>query len=130
VCWSCRSIAKFNFNTTTVCVLLARQPPLSQGLLIHEVSRSHTTTYHSRQDSSGRVIGSSQSPLRYNTQHSLQTNIHAPAGIRTHNPSNRVVADPRFRPHGHWDRQYHHSSNVKMSLIIRTIFQLSVCSCL
>ena len=27
---------------------LARQPPLGQGLLIHEVSRSHTTTHHSR----------------------------------------------------------------------------------
>jgi len=23
-------------------------PPLGQGLLIHEVSRSHTTTHHSR----------------------------------------------------------------------------------
>ena len=27
---------------------LARQPPVGQGLLIHEVSRSHTTTHHSR----------------------------------------------------------------------------------
>jgi len=27
---------------------LARQSPVGQGLLIHEVSRSHTTTYHSR----------------------------------------------------------------------------------
>jgi len=26
----------------------ARQPPVGQGLLIHEVSRSHTTTHHSR----------------------------------------------------------------------------------
>jgi len=28
--------------------LLAQQPSLGQGLLIHEVSRSHTTTHHSR----------------------------------------------------------------------------------
>jgi hypothetical protein len=28
--------------------ILARQPPVGQGLLIHEVSRSHTTTHHSR----------------------------------------------------------------------------------
>ena len=35
---------------------LARQPPMGQGLLIHEVSRSHTTTHHSRYDSSGQVI--------------------------------------------------------------------------
>jgi hypothetical protein len=29
-------------------ILLARQPPVSQGLLIHKASRSHTTTHHSR----------------------------------------------------------------------------------
>jgi hypothetical protein len=29
-------------------VYLAQQPPLGQGLLIHEVSRSHSTTHHSR----------------------------------------------------------------------------------
>jgi len=27
---------------------LAQQPPVGKGLLIHEVSRSHTTTHHSR----------------------------------------------------------------------------------
>ena len=33
------------------------------------------------------------------------TNIHAPGGIRTHDPSKRAAADPRLRPpHGHWDR--------------------------
>ena len=31
------------------------------------------------------------------TQHSQETDIHAPGGIRTHNPSNEVVADPRLR---------------------------------
>jgi len=31
-----------------VRLLSALQPPVGQGLLIHEVSRSHTTTYHSR----------------------------------------------------------------------------------
>jgi len=30
------------------CLFLARQPPVGQSLLIHEVSRSHTTTHHSR----------------------------------------------------------------------------------
>jgi len=33
---------------TFVCLLLVRQPPVGQGHLIHEVSRSHTTTHHSR----------------------------------------------------------------------------------
>jgi hypothetical protein len=29
-------------------LFLTQQPPVGQGLLIHEVSRSHTTTHHSR----------------------------------------------------------------------------------
>ena len=55
------------------------------------VSRSHTTTQHSRQDSSGRVISSSQRPLPENTRHSQQTNIRAPGGIRTHDISRRAA---------------------------------------
>jgi hypothetical protein len=42
---------------------VAVQPSAGCGLLIHEVSCSHTTTRHIRQDSSGRVISSSQRPL-------------------------------------------------------------------
>ena len=91
-----------------VCLFLVRQPPptppVGHGLLIHEVSRSHTTTHHSRQGSSGRVISSSQRPLPDNTQHSQQTNVHAPGGIRTHNLSSRAAADLRLRSRGHWDR--------------------------
>ena len=60
--------------------------------------------HHSRQDSSGRVISSSQRPLPDNTQHSQQTDIHACGGIRTHNLSRRAAADLRLRPLGHWDR--------------------------
>jgi hypothetical protein len=66
---------------------------------------SHWKTHHSRYGSSGRGIGSSQRPLPdNNTQHSQETDIHALCGIRTHNPSKRAAADPRLRPHGHWDR--------------------------
>ena len=42
------------------------------------------------------------------TQHSKQTNIHAPpppGGIRTRDPSRRTAADLRLRPSGLWDRQ-------------------------
>jgi len=39
--------------------------------------------------SSGRVISPSQRLLPYNTQHSHETDIHAPSGIRTHNHSKR-----------------------------------------
>ena len=49
-----------------LCLFLARQPPMGQGLLIHEVSRSHTT-HHSRQDSPGRVISPSHRSLPDNT---------------------------------------------------------------
>ena len=54
---------------------VALRPSAGYGLLILEVSRSHTTTHHSRQDSSGRVISSSQRPLPDNTQHSRQTSM-------------------------------------------------------
>ena len=44
-------------------------------------------------------------PLPDNTQHSQQTNIHAPGGIRTHNLSRRAAENLRLRPRGHWNRQ-------------------------
>jgi len=31
-----------------ICLFLVQQPPVGHGLLIHEVSRSHTTTHHIR----------------------------------------------------------------------------------
>ena len=86
------------------CFLLAPQPPVGQGLLIHEVSRSHTMTHHTRQDSSGRVISSTQRPLPNNKQHSRQTDIYAPGGILTHILSRRAATDLRLRPRGHWYR--------------------------
>jgi hypothetical protein len=62
-------------------LFLAQQPPVGQVLLIHEVSRSHSTTHHSRKDSSGGVISWSQRPPPDITHHSQQTDIHAPDGI-------------------------------------------------
>ena len=80
------------------------RPNAGYCLLILEVSRSHTTTHHIRYDSSGRVISSSQRRLPDNIQHSQQTNIYSPGGIRTHNLSRRAAADLRLRPRAHWDR--------------------------
>jgi len=99
-----------------VCMFSAQQPPVGHGLLIHEVSRSHSTTHHIRQDSSGRVISSSQRPLPDKTQHSQQTYIHAPGGIRTHNLSRRAAANARLKPRAHWDRRYddHSTWNYKV----------------
>jgi len=72
--------------------------------LFTRFARSHITTHHSRKDFSGHVISSSRRPLPDNTQHSQQTNAHAPCGIRTHNRSRRAVADLRLRSRGHWAR--------------------------
>ena len=103
---SCCSSSHHLFSFIYFFPLWRNSPPVGQGLLIHEVSRSHTTTYHSRQDSSERVISSSQRPLPDNTQHSQQTDIYAPGGIRTHNLSRRAAADLHLRPRGHWDRLF------------------------
>jgi len=40
-------------------------------------------------------------PLPENTQHSQETHIHAPGGIRTLHPNKRAAADPRLRGHDH-----------------------------
>ena len=86
-----------------ITFFVALRPNAGHDLLILEVSRSHSTTHYFRQDSSGRVISSSQRPLPDNTQHSQQTYIPAPGGIRTHDLSRRAAADLRLRPRGHWD---------------------------
>jgi hypothetical protein len=62
-------------------LFLAQQPNAGQGHIMLEVSRSHAITYHSRQNVSGWGIGPSQKPLPDNTEHSQQTDIHAPGGI-------------------------------------------------
>ena len=69
--------------------------------------RVHTQTHHThtQHNSSGRVTSSSQRSLPDNTQHSQQTDIRAPGGIRTHDLSRRVAADLRPRPRCHWDLQ-------------------------
>jgi len=46
---------------------LAQQPPVCKSPLVVEVSRSHSGTPHTRQDSSGRVISSTQRPLQHTT---------------------------------------------------------------
>ena len=93
----CRSSCKIH-----VFPPVALRPYAGHGLLILDVSRSHTTTHHNRYDFSERVISSSQGSQPDNTQHSQQTNIHAPGGIRTHDLSRRAAADLRLRPRGCW----------------------------
>ena len=80
-------------------------PRAPQWAWASQLSRihNHTQTHHTRYDSSGQVIGQTQRPLPDNTQHSHETDIHAPGGIRNRNPNKRAAADPRLRPCGHWD---------------------------
>ena len=42
--------------------------------------------------------------ISHNTQHSQETDVRVPGGIRTRNHSMRAAADPRLKPRGHWDR--------------------------
>jgi hypothetical protein len=80
------------------------RPNVVYGLLFLQVSRSQTTTHHSRWGSSGRMISPSQRPFPDTTQNSQHTEIHAPGRIRTHNLNRRAAADPCLRTRGHWDR--------------------------
>ena len=99
----------------------AQQPNAAQGRLMLEISRSHTMTHHSRQDFSGTVIGPPQRPLP--DKHSQRTNIHAPRGIRTRNPSKRSAVNPRLRPLGHWDR--HFNSHYKYNIAFGELLNVS-----
>jgi hypothetical protein len=51
------------------------------------------------------MISPSQRPLPHNTQHSQQTNFHAPRWFRTDDRSRRAAVDLRLRPRGYWDRR-------------------------
>jgi hypothetical protein len=93
---------------------VALRPNVSYDLLIYEVSRSHTTTHHSRQDSSRRVISSTQRLLPDITEHSQGTDIHVPGGIRNHRPA----GDLRLRLRGHWDWQiYSYEREIKLYVV-------------
>jgi hypothetical protein len=70
---------------------LAQQPNAGQGHLFLEVSRSYTMTRHSRLGSSGQGISPSEGPLPDYTQHSQETNIYTPGGIRTSSLSKRAA---------------------------------------
>jgi len=77
---------------------MVQQPPMGQGLLIVEDSWSYSDTL-------GRTPQDEWPARPDNTQLSHETDIHAPGGIRTHNPNKRAAADPRLRPRCHWDRR-------------------------
>jgi hypothetical protein len=109
--------SKYYYSSTKTVCFWRDSPPVDQGLLIHKVSRSHTTTHHSRYDSPGRMISPLQRPLSNNTQHSQQTDIHAPGGIQTHNLSKRAASDLRLRLRGQWDRLVQNLCNLTVAIV-------------
>jgi hypothetical protein len=64
-------------------------------------SHSHTTVGRTPLDEGS----AHRRDLYLTTQTLYRTNIHAPGGIRTHDPSKRSAADLRLRRRGHWDRR-------------------------
>jgi hypothetical protein len=82
----------------------APQPPQCRGFRIKDTSHSVELLWTGDQPDADLPIR----PLPDNTQHSQKTDIHAPGGIRTHNPSRQTTANPRFRPRGQCDRHMLH----------------------
>jgi hypothetical protein len=75
-----------------------------QVLLNVEVSNSHSDTPHLVRPlwTSDRPVATTSS--EQHIQHSRETFIHPPGGIRTHNPKKPAAKYPRLKPHGHQDR--------------------------
>ena len=106
-----------------VCLFLAPEPPpphtpVGQGLLIHEVCRSHTTTHHSQQESSDERSRHRDLYLTTHNTHNRQ-HIHAPSGIRTHDLGRRTAADLRLRPRGHRHGHYVFNTQTKCTYTIQ-----------
>jgi hypothetical protein len=85
-------------------------------------TQTHTTFGRTPQDE-----GSARRRDLYVTthKHSQGTNIHAPGGIRTHDPKKRSAADLRLRPRGHWDRLF--GGHYPKTFTILATFNCSPC---
>jgi hypothetical protein len=70
-------------------------------------SHSERDTHTHTLDGSSLEQGSALAENSDNKQHSQETDIHAPGGIRTRNPSKRAAADPHLKPRDHCDRHFY-----------------------
>jgi hypothetical protein len=95
----CIYIYIYNQNVHVV-VSLAVQPSAGYGLV---VPWGFVITHNFAPQSVG-LLWTSDQLVAENTQHTQQTNIHAPGGIRTHDRSWRAAVDLRRRLRGHSDR--------------------------
>ena len=75
-------------------VIVALRPTVVQGLLVHDVSRTHNDEPHS-------VALPRRRECCLTTQHSQEANILALGGIRTCTPNKQATIDPRLTPRGH-----------------------------
>jgi hypothetical protein len=82
-----------------ITTLYESEPPQLWG---YEITHNDTTQSVGLLCTSDQPVA--ETSTWQHTQHSQQTNIHAPGGIRTRNPSRRAATDPRLRPLGLWDR--------------------------
>jgi hypothetical protein len=62
--------------------------------------------------------------LTTHNTHKRQTSM-PPGGIRTRNPRKRTAADPRLRPHSHWDRLLLQYSTHNPLLTVPHYYQLN-----
>jgi hypothetical protein len=87
---------------------MARQPYMGLGLFVSSRFNGHTHSRHTTLVRTPLDEGPARRTDLYltTTQHSQETDIHAPGGIQAHDPSKRAAEDPRLRPHGHWERRY------------------------
>jgi hypothetical protein len=80
-------------------------PMVGHGLPLRGLATTHSLDTPHSVELLWTVISPTQRPLVDNTQHSRETNIHAP--FRYSNPqypNKPAAADPRLRPLGRWDR--------------------------
>ena len=97
-------------------LFLALLPPVGHELLIHEVSRSHSTTHHSR----FRLLWTSDQLVAETStcKHTTLNTDKCPCPWWDSNPhlSRRAAADLRLRPRGHWVRLPEHVGSQKPPL--------------
>jgi hypothetical protein len=96
------SFFPFSFSRPSLFCLLVHSRCRGVFVISFDHTQAHSTVGRTPLDE-----GPARRKDLYLTTQTLQkTNINAPGGIRTHNPSKRSAADLRFRPRDHWDRLF------------------------
>jgi hypothetical protein len=97
-----------------------QRPPVGQRFLTVEASRSYPGTPHSV-----GVYWTSDQPHAHLSL-PVTTDLHAPGGIETRDPSKRTAADSRLRPRGHRDRPKFISTHVEIYCSAKVSYVLFV----